>query len=56
MYKTKGLKVFLYLILTLTAVMFWIYIQASMTSDVGHTRYEGAVFVDHEAGHLYQAG
>lgn len=56
MQKIKGLKIFICLILTLTVALFWGCLQCSMTSDVGHTRYEGAVFVQHEAGYLYQAG
>lgn len=44
--KTKGFKIFICLILTLIAAVLWVYVQASMTSDVGRTKYEGAVFVE----------
>lgn len=49
MYETKGFKIFIYLILTLMAVGFWLYIQASLTSDVGQRTYEDAVFVENSS-------
>lgn len=56
MSEINGLKIFICLIFTVAAVILWISVQCSMAADVSHTQYEGAVFVDHEAGYLYQAG
>ena len=56
MSEIKGLKIFICLIFTVAAVILWISVQCSMAADVSHTLYEGAVFVDHESGYLYQAG
>ena len=56
MSEIKGLKIFICLIFTVAAVILWISVQCSMAADESHTQYEGAVFVDHEAGYLYQAG
>lgn len=45
MHKTRDLKIFIYLILTVIALVLWVGVWNSFTSDVGQTTYEDAVFV-----------
>lgn len=46
MHETRGFKIFICLILTTAAAVFWLYLWNHWTSDVGQTTYEDAVFVD----------
>lgn len=50
MHKTRDLKIFIYLILTVIALVLWVGVWSSFTSDVGQTTYEDAVFVKIEEG------
>lgn len=52
MHETRDLKIFIYLILTVLALVLWVGVWSSLTSDVGQTAYEGAVFVKMEEGSL----
>lgn len=50
MHETRDLKIFIYLILTVLALVLWAGVWSSLTSDVGRTDYEDAVFVKMEEG------
>ena len=53
MHETRDLKIFIYLILTVLALVLWAGVWSSLTSDVGQTAYEDAVFVKMEESGLW---